>query len=217
MDFQKTGSDWIFRAAAAVTAAAAADPVVERLSDAGFFGAGHFTDRSTIDVLPAVLIASALSAIFVALLARRMLGRSVHAPQWLRTFAAGIAARRLSRTLPSIFGMQIAVLYAMETLEQIAVTGHPLGGTLWLGGPLAAALAIHAIACVLLTWVLAQVVAWSARSIVRAVRFALQLLRTLFASDAAPPVHIRDFKRSKCIEPYLRVLHGRAPPVLSAF
>jgi hypothetical protein len=208
-------ASWAFRASAAVTAAVVADPVVERMSNAGVFGPGRFTDQSNIDVIPALCIASALSLLFVVLLARHMLTRSTYPLEWLRRCAAEVHSRPLWRMLPSIFVMQMSALFAMETLEQIAIAGHPFGGTMWLGGPIAFSLVFHLISCLLFAWTLSRALDWSARSVVRVVRFALTLLRKRFAFGVPPLLDVCYSARRKFIEPYLRALQGRAPPFLS--
>jgi hypothetical protein len=114
--------------------------------------------------------------------------------------------------LPSIFVLQLIALFGMETLEQIATVGHPLGGTLWLGGPVLFSFAAHLLSCVVSAWALYHGLRWSARAIVRAVRVALEVLRRLLEPPAFPRFALWFTPRSKFIEPYLRALHGRAPP-----
>lgn len=187
----------VFSAAAAVAAAALTDPIVEGLSNAGAFGPGRFTDHSNLDVVPALCVAGALA--LTALL------------RWLRIWQIGVAPVRVSRGLPAIFAMQIVALFGMETIEQFAVSGHALGGTVWLGGPVAVSLAAHALACVTVTWLLSRLLGWSARTIVRVVRVVMRLLRDF---SAAAVQCLRRFENAlpNCSEPCLRVVRGRAPP-----
>jgi hypothetical protein len=125
--------------AVAVIAAAVADPIVEFASNAGWFGPGNFTDRSNLDVFPALVVGLGALALY-------LIGR---APAIL----AGTALpRRLVSLVPAIFVLQIAVLYVMETAEQFIVGGHTLGPVVWLGGPITASLAIHAALCVTVTF-----------------------------------------------------------------
>ena len=205
-------SAWLFRITVAIAAAAVADPIVEHLSNTGVFGPGRFTDRSNLDVIPALTIASGVAILFVAILARRMLARNSYPPEWLRRYAFDITADSVRRMLPTIFALQLVALFVMETIEQIVVAGHPFGGTLWLGGPLLVSIAAHFLSCVLSAWALYHGLRWSARAIVRAVRLVLQFLRQLIQ---APLLRSRAYglaPRSKFIEPYLRALQGRAPP-----
>lgn len=205
-------SGWLFRIAVAVAAAAMADPLVERLSDAGLFGVGRFTDRSNVDVIPALVVAACISTLFVVVLARRMLNRNSYPPEWLRRYAVDLNADSVRRMLPSIFALQLIALFGMETLEQIATTGHPLGGTLWLGGPILFSMVAHLLSCVFCACALYHTLRWSARAIVRAVRIALEILRRLLETPAVPRFAFAFTPRSKFIDPYLRALHGRAPP-----
>lgn len=205
-------SGWLFRVVVAVAAAAVADPLVERLSDTGMFGPGRFTDHSNLDVIPALLVAFGLSALFVAVLAARMLRKPVYPPQWLRRYAGELDSASVCRMLPSIFVLQIVALLGMETLEQIITAGHPLGGALWLGGPIAFSLCGHFLSCAIFTWALFHALHWSAREIVRVVRIALEILRRLLEPAQVPHSALCFAARPKCIEPYLHSLQGRAPP-----
>lgn len=205
-------SGWLFRMAVAVSAAAVANPLIEWLSDTGTFGPGRFTDRSNLDVIPALTVAFALGMLFVIVLARRMFSRNSYPPQWLRRYAGEIGPASVRRMLPSIFVLQLIALFGMETLEQIATAGHPLGGTIWLGGPAAFSIAGHFLSCIVFAWALFHGLHWSARTIVRAVRIALEILRRILQPPAVPHSSFNVSVRPKCIEPYLRALHGRAPP-----
>ena len=191
----------LFCAAAALTAAALTDPILEALSNAGVFGPGRFTDRSTVDVIPALCIAVALA--FVVLLRR------------LRLWEIQAPITPLSGIFTKIYPMQIAMLFAMESVEQIAIAGHPLGGTLWLGAPVLISLAAHLASCLVVTWGLSRLLRWSARAIVRIVQAVFVFLhrRTAGATHA---VRVGAAPLPRSIEPYLRALHGRAPPAIPA-
>jgi len=132
----------------AVSAATLADALVEYASNSGVFGVGSFTDHSTINVLPAAITAFGLAAAYVVFLARR-------------SFAStrGVVRRLPSARLPATFGLQLLVLFGMESLEQLVVVGHPLGGSVWLGGPIVVALVVHALVCVALSFFLTRVLA----------------------------------------------------------
>lgn len=192
---------WIFCAAAAISAAAVTDPFVEHLSNAGFFGPGNFTDRSNADVIPALFAGLLLCAFALFTEVRRAVARSMP------------AARSL-KLLPAVFALQIGALFGMETLEQICIAGHPLGGLLWLGGPAAFALLVHGLSCVLLTCGMMQAAAHSAKRVVQIIRMALEFLRRILTAPA--PLHFsRAAAVSRLLQPLLQVLSGRAPPVLS--
>ncbi len=55
-------------------------------------------------------------------------------PNFVRDSDAALRSS-IGGVMVTAFAVQVAVLYAMETIEQVVVRGHPLGGTLWLGGP----------------------------------------------------------------------------------
>jgi hypothetical protein len=131
----------LFCLVAAFSAATFADPLVEAASNAGAFGRGTFTDHSNLDVLPALVASAVLALLYVFLRARPLV-----AP---KSFG-------FVRLLPAIFGAQLAVLYGMETVEQIVVAGHPLGGSIWLGAPAVIGLALHGVACILTSYALAR-------------------------------------------------------------
>lgn len=164
-----------FTLAAAVVAAAIADPLVEGASNAGWFGPGNFTDHSTLDVLPALLCGAVLLSVCLILRIRRELLR------------ASCEALRgdIARLLPALFATQLAVLFAMETIEQVVVAGHPLGGTIWLGGPVWFSLAAHALTGIAIVFGLAYVVCSCARTTVRMIR-RMRALAMRALHDPAP-------------------------------
>lgn len=147
--------------AVAVIAAALADPLVELASNLGLFGRGNFTDRSNLDVFPAVIFGLALLVLYLI--------RKSPALAMGRALPRGVAS-----LLPSIFALQLLTLFIMESLEQILVRGHFLGPTVWLGGPLACSLAIHAAFCLAITL-------WLARSMGRLAATTLRVLRLIRA------------------------------------
>jgi hypothetical protein len=149
-----------FTLAAAVIAAAIADPLVEAVSNAGWFGPGNFTDHSSLDVVPALVMGAMLIAICIALRIRRELLR-----------ASGEALRAdIGRLLPALFATQLAVLWTMETCEQVVVAGHPLGGTVWLGGPMWFSLAVHAVIGLGVAFGVAHAICACASTTVRMIR-----------------------------------------------
>lgn len=202
----------IFCLAAGVAAAAVIDPIVERMSNAGVFGPGSFTDRSNLDVIPAISIAGALSLLFVCLSAWRLLSRKSYPPQWVRASSRAVNGHSALAFVAPVFITQIAVLFVMETLEQIVVAGHPMGGFIWLGGPIAVSLLLHTAGCLASTWLLWRALHWSAGTLAQAVRWALRILAETIVDP--PKIHARAWRteRPRFIEPFLRRLKGRAPP-----
>jgi hypothetical protein len=166
----------------ALLAAVLGDALVEGLSNAGILWHGQYTDQSSLDLFPVLL-----AVIAIAL----MLGRSVK--QQIR--ATGLPARTLivstsralipneiAAALPAIFSLQLFILFSMETIEQIVVYGHDFGGTLWLGGPIAVSLLIHALFAVACAFLLSGALRALTNALIRVVRciFAryVELVRT---------------------------------------
>jgi uncharacterized protein YacL len=190
----------LFGLAVAAVSAALGDIVVESLSNHAVFGPGHFTDGSTVDVVPAAIIGFVF---FGAFLWRRVRDA-------LRKISAMISSRTIARMLPAIFAMHMLLLFFMETLEQWLVLGRFLGGTIWLGGPTTASLALHVVICIPV-----------ALLGLAAARFleprAVRLIRTLLASAAFPVTAPVVRVRSTCPERQSRwtLLHEvakRGPP-----
>ncbi|MGC8485073.1 MAG: hypothetical protein ACP5O6_05500 [Candidatus Baltobacteraceae bacterium] len=125
-----------FRVTVAVLAVALADPCLEFASNAGWFGSGRFTDRSMADVAPTLLF----GALF---LVAQLFGIFRRASISLR-FDEPLR-RPIAQIVPSIFSLQIVLLFLIESIEQRVVYGHLLGGSLWLGAPALIALAVHAL------------------------------------------------------------------------
>lgn len=174
-----TFSRCLFAVAAAVTAAAIADPIVERLSDAGFFGPGSFTDHSNADVIPALCAGALVALTFVALATMRAFGHDEAVVRLLRAPARQLDAIPLRQVLPAIFVLQLAVLFTMETCEQHLVLGRFLGGTVWLGAPIAVSLALHAAACATISFLLARGLRALASRVVVVVVSALRFILNL--------------------------------------
>ncbi|TAM86979.1 hypothetical protein EPN42_12190 [bacterium] len=208
---------WIFCLAAAMTAAAVVDLIMERLSNTGIFGPGAFTDHSNLDIVPALGAAAALSLIVVIGLVRRTLAGASYAPRWLRITARAAGDATLPRVLPAIYTLQIATLFAMESVEQVIVAGHPLGGSIWLGGPPLLSLLLHALGCVALTTILSHVLRWSAQTLLEIVAIVRELvLATLGAPASTAAVSAQRTTLRRPLEEVIERLTGRAPPYLFA-
>lgn len=204
---------WAFRAAVAVSSAALTDPIVERLSNAGVFGNENFTDRSSSNVVPALGIAALLSLAFVALAVRRAFAGHSDAPKWMQTFVSDIGACPLRVHVYSIYVLQIGALFCMESLEQLAVNGHLLGGAVWLGAPALCSLLLHLLGCIAVTWMLSRLLSTFTRTIVEVVRGAIDVLFRLMRDPQAPVVlHYHSLPAPR-IQLYSRQLHERAPPL----
>lgn len=185
--------------AIAVVAAALADPIVEFGSNAGWFGAGSYTDHSNLDVLPALLVGVGLLGLYMARKARAVL--------------CGQALRgSVTAALPAIFLLQMLALYVMETFEQFAAFGHLLGPTAWLGGPLPISVAIHAALCVAVTFTIAR----SKRAIAATTLKMMRLFAaiTLLKRQVGGPSIAHRFQIVVSKEwPVLGTIGERAPPI----
>ena len=198
--FPKLATFWL---AIAVVAAAVADPIVEFASNAGWFGHGLFTDHSNADVLPALAAGAVVFALFIVRKARAILnGYVVPASCW--------------RLLPAIFAVQLLVLFAMETTEQIVLRGGVLGWSVWLGGPIVASLSIHAATCIAFTWIFMR----SARRLAKTTLQVLRIMRRIPAFDASAGIVVR-LRLNGCPpchdRPLLCRIGERAPPLMLAY
>jgi hypothetical protein len=201
----------VFCLAAACTGAAVIDPLVEGLSNRGMFGPGNFTDHSTLDVAPALIVGLLFAAAAVAGVVRRTLNRRSYAPGWLRPFALASSDANVFGLVPLVVATQLAVVWMMETLEQIVVTGHPLGGTVWLGGPAPISIAMHAAGAIIASVVLARTIRWSARTLVDVVSYVCAALQVRHARPAFVAVR-HDLAPARFRAPLLAARAGRAPP-----
>lgn len=201
----------LFGVAVAALGAAFASPLVESLSNHGAFGPGSFTDGSNADVLPVTLAGLLLVAGFLGVRIRHSYFRASRTHQ-LHELAAAISLPRVVRMLPFIFVVQIGMLWTMETVEQHVVVGHGLGPTVWLGGPIAASLAIHVCFCIgaaLLARRISIVVEPRAIRIVRAI---LALLVRVLGSSARPVQRTTRSIEASILSPTLRHIGKRGPP-----
>lgn len=206
---------WLFCLAAAVTAAAAGDPLVEFLSNRGEFGVGRFTDHSNADVIPAFAAALVFATLFLVGVVRRALPRSRlgRTPAWLRDSRAAVPLTTALRLFPVIFALQIATVFCAETLEQLAVRGHMFGGTVWLGGPALVSLALHAVLGLAVTGLLARLLDWVARSIVDVIVFFRRIVLAWDALSPAAVVLAHLVPPGPPDHPAIAVQRGRAPPL----
>lgn len=197
----------LFVVAVAVLAAAIADPLVEYVSNAGLFGPGALTDHSSLDVLPALLIGATFVLVQALLRAHTALSKQ------LRAASDSLTIPSLLAMLPAIFIVQIGVLFAMETLEQFAVFGHGLGGLIWLGGPVAVSLLVHALFCVGSTLLVAKSLRAMTHTVVRLVRILRELV-TLRARVTTPLLRaLHDLVAVRTLAPVVCRIGERAPPL----
>jgi hypothetical protein len=205
-----------FLFAVALIAAAIADPVVESVANSGIFG-GHYADDNHTSVIPTLLGGLLLVLEIVAVRCIDMLRR---APNRSRVrfadIARGIGTRSAAHDLPLVFVMQLAVLFLMESTEQLLVGGTLLGGTVWLGGPIVFSLAMHAFIGAGSLFAIQRVVRAVVSAFASLVGIAIEFI--LLARNLGEPVLVlgrRDeLGRPRAQAPHVRQIGGRAPPLL---
>lgn len=127
-------------------------------------------------VIPALLAAGACALLAFLNIVGQAIARATRLRgDWLSHVAAMLAQASTLRIAPAVFIGQLLVLFAMESAEQIAALGHPLGLIASFGGPLLFVLAIHAIAALIVVAALLQAC--------RALMLAAQVI-----ADAARPM-----------------------------
>ncbi len=184
-------------------AAAIADPLVEAASNAGWFGHGVFTDRSSLDVLPTLLCGAILVACYLALRIRRELLRASR--EALRT--------HVGRLLPFILALQLVVLYAMETTEQVIVTGHTLGSTIWLGGPIWFSMLAHGLVGVAVAYGIARVARTCTHTTLCVIRRFRALATRALHAPSPLALRRRGMAWARRSAPVLCRIGNRAPPI----
>lgn len=154
----------------ALFAAVLGDLVVESVSNAQILWRGNYTDRSSLDLLPVFLLAvTALVLTNGLLLLAQARESGLSTRSLILSTSRALRGSEIARLLPAIFAAQLFVLFCMETTEQVVVYGHALGGTLWLGGPVAISLSVHALFGVAAAFGLAKTVSALAEAITRIV------------------------------------------------
>jgi len=203
----------LFCLAVALIGAALTNPLVEAASNAGFFGPGSYTDRSMADIIPVLALGAVCAAFWMVVQARKSLGYGDWKPAWLEASARALNADSVQRLLPVIFVLQMFVLFAMETLEQLAVYGHTLGPTIWLGAPILISLGAHAVSCALVAFLGNRALHRCTQAVVRFVRLLRQIF-TLLAPHG-PQELLRTFRSADRYHLVLVCCRSgeRAPPL----
>ena len=180
----------VFACSAALLAAVAGDAVLEGISNAGILWHGHYTDRSSLNLLPVFLLAVlAIIATLGLSVCRRARETGLSARSLLISSSRSLAEPNVVRLLPAIFLLQILVLFSMETMEQIAVYGHIFGGVLWMGAPIIASLLGHAFFTVVSAFSLSKGLEALTKALVSIVKQLFMLLAALAGERPAPILH----------------------------
>jgi hypothetical protein len=200
-----------FALAVAFLGAATGDAVLEGISNAGLLWRGHYTDNSSVDLLPMLCVAAVALGTTLVLMVRTRMRRSRSCVRALLASASrALSLPMVARLLPAIFALQLLALFLMETCEQVAVYGHPLGGSLWLGAPVLASLFLHGAFAAASAFGLASFVTACAERIVRVVR----RFRDCLGAAARPNAAVLRARPVSAAEQLFRIAHlaQRAPP-----
>ena len=201
-----------FCLAVAWAAAAIADPMVEAVSNAGIFGRHVYTDHSNIDVVPGLACAGLFAIVWLIGAIRRGLAGGGNAPPaWILESTSALSSESIAGLLPRMLAVQVFVLFAMESCEQLIVAGHLLGGTIWLGGPILFSLAVHAIVCVAVASIAARSLAAFARTLLQLIRFVRRLTALLRPAGGFTHGRTRETPRVR-LALFASTLGQRAPP-----
>jgi len=199
-------------AVVAIIGAAFADPCVEFASNAGWFGRSDFTDHSNLDVIPTLIVGLALC---VAIIIRRVGqlafgGQAARLYEWLRSLGRALRARNIAPLLPAAFVMQMLVLFSMESVEQVVVRGHLLGGVIWMGGPILASMLAHTLVCIATAYALTRTLPGFARC---AARIATLIYASRIPAGDATAFRLHIDRTALVLQvPLLFGLGERAPP-----
>jgi len=205
-----------FCLAAALIAAAAADPILEYASNSGWFGPGDFTDHSNWNVPGVAVIGLVLALVHLVLRTRASLAVAKRlAKNWFQQTSDAVGPNAV-RLIPFIFAAQIATLYLMETIEQLVVFGHLFGPTIWLGAPVLISLSGHAVACILITLAAARLMQSCANATLSIVRIVCAFA-TLALRDAQALICRLQDARTHCLPArFFCPVGERAPPFVTA-
>ncbi len=202
----------LFVLAAAMMAAAIANPIVESMSSAGMFGPG-FGDHDQSSVVPTFAIAAFFAFGLVAIRTVRALrGRSLGA-RFVDGMARDLARRARASDVPFVLAVQFVTVYAMERMECFVHALPAESGLAWLGGPAVVAIAAHVLTGIAVTFALGWAVRAVARllaTVVRAVLDAIAFVRARAAASFA--TRSRSDASAADSLAHVRGTRGRAPP-----
>jgi hypothetical protein len=201
----------LFVVAAALLAAATANPIVESIADSGIVGSGY-ADHDQSSVGPTLAIAALFALAFVVLRVTRLLKGTADRESVLSSVARDLARRAPASDLPIVFALQFVALYAMERVECLTGGGVE-SGLAWLGGPAFFAIAVHVLVGIAITIGLgrglrsfAGLLATAVRAVLEAIAFVrIRTVAAAFAKQTYDAVAGRSLAS-------VRAIRGRAPP-----
>ncbi len=201
---------------AALIAAALGDPLVETVSNTGIFGT-HYSDTNHLSVVPTLVAGLLLLLVIIGLRCVEMCKDSAGGRNdWLVDVATAVSTRSPAQDFPCVFGMQLGALFVMESTEQVLLGGKLLGGTIWLGGPVAFSLLSHAFigaGCILLLkWFVRMMLATFASLV--GIALELILNTRTYGPLGALLRRSHELECYRAQAPHVRQIGERAPPLL---
>jgi len=200
--------------AVALIGAALGDPLIESISNTGVFGRGY-TDNNHLSIVPVLVLAVLFACEILAARGLTMWRQGARAPlDQLRKVASRMGGGSLLHDLPVVLGMQLTAVFLMENAEQIAVGGGFVGGTAWLGAPVAISLLGHvlvALGCTALLRRVMRTLLVGFASLISFARESLLLARqrgTVRSLARRAQQHVHPLQAG-----HARQIGGRAPPV----
>ena len=142
-----------------------------------------------------------------------------HAPSdangWLVDAAKSFSARSPAVDLPYVYALQLSALFVMESGEQFVASGHLLGGTAWLGGPVLFSLLAHALIGATCLLALGSFMRALSRTFASLVRIVIRyVLLSLVRSSGTLRTGRERARRLRYERAYIARALGRAPPLL---
>jgi hypothetical protein len=204
--------------AIALFAAALGDPLVETVANTGIFGRG-FVDDNHQSVVPALVAGIVLGLVLlVARFRFAAAGASTGSRDWLREVVSGLSSTSSSRHVAPIFAAQMAIVYAMESCEQLLAPGTSFHGLSWLGAPIAFSLPMHFAVCVFCVYFTRRATRAILPRFIAAVCAVLDRILVTLARDGACSVFVgSDYRLVLHVElTAAERIRGRAPPSLAA-
>jgi hypothetical protein len=212
--FRDLGSRMPFLLAAALMAAAVGDPLVETISNTGILGRGY-SDNNHLSVIPALIAGGAWALAIVCKRCLELVRNPSERRDWLIDMARSISVRSPLQDVPCVLVLQCAVLFAMESSEQLIAGGRLLGGTAWLGGPIWFSALTHVLLGSLCTLLIARGTRAILRRCAAFVAIALEFIFDAFVrGNSGVFAFRRDSSPFRCNQMlHVHQLGERAPPL----
>jgi hypothetical protein len=205
--------------AIALVSAAVGNSLTETISNTGIFGSG-FRDDNHGSVATVLIAGLGIGLLWLATRICVALGSDgVRSRARLRNAAAGFAQTSGSRHLAAVYGLQIAIVDAMERGEQFLAHGPSIRGFSWLGGPVPFALVLHLLVCATCMYVAGRLARALLARVMAAIHEVFDRLLAAYARDFGRSLLQRSNERfARCCELLAhRRIRGRAPPLSTAF